>query len=152
VDGDGGFQFNIHELETVARLKLPIKFFVLNNDGYASIRASQTNYFGSAAIGCDERTGMTVPDVCRIAAAYGLATARIESQAGLGEQVRRVLSEPGPVVCDVRVIPDEVRGPRLASMQRPDGSMVSKPLEDLWPFLEREEFYANMIVEPLEEA
>ncbi len=152
VDGDGGFQFNIQELETVARLKLPIKFFVLNNDGYASIRASQTNYFGSAAIGCDERTGMTVPDVCRLAAAYGLATARIESQAGLGEQVRRVLSEPGPVVCDVRVIPDEVRGPRLASMQRPDGSMVSKPLEDLWPFLEREEFYANMIVEPLEEA
>jgi acetolactate synthase-1/2/3 large subunit len=151
VDGDGGFQFNVQELETVARLKLPIKFFVLNNDGYASIRASQTNYFGAPAIGCDERTGMTVPDVCRIAAAYGLSTARIESQAGLREQVRRVLSQPGPVVCDVQVMPDEVRGPRLASMQRPDGSMVSKPLEDLWPFLDRQEFYANMIVEPLEE-
>ena len=65
VDGDGGFQFNIQELETVARLQLPIKFFVMNNDGYASIRASQTNYFGEASIGCDARTGLTVPDISR---------------------------------------------------------------------------------------
>jgi acetolactate synthase-1/2/3 large subunit len=94
---------------------------------------------------------MTVPDLCKIAASYGLAAARISTQAGLAEQVRRVLDMPGPVVCDVQVIPDEVRGPRLASMQRLDGSMVSKPLEDLWPFLDRDEFYANMIVEPVEE-
>jgi acetolactate synthase-1/2/3 large subunit len=151
VDGDGGFQFNIQELETVARLKLPIKFFVLNNDGYASIRASQTAFFGSPQLGCDSRTGITVPDLCKVAAAFGLPTARIASQANLREQVRQVLETPGPVVCDVLVIPDEVRGPRLSSMQRPDGSMVSKPLEDLWPFLDRDEFYANMIVQPLPE-
>ena len=151
VDGDGGFQFNIQELETVARLNLPIKFFVLNNDGYASIRASQINFFGSPQLGCDGRTGITVPDLCKVAAAYGLPTARIESQANLREQVRKVLEMPGPVVCDVMVIPDEVRGPRLSSMQRPDGSLVSKPLEDLWPFLERDEFYANMIMQPLPE-
>src|SRR5258707_5199524 len=77
VDGDGGFQFNIQELETVARLKLPIKFFVLNNNGYASIRASQQNYFGTASIGCDDRTGLTVPDICKVATAYGLETAVI---------------------------------------------------------------------------
>jgi acetolactate synthase-1/2/3 large subunit len=65
--------------------------------------------------------------------------------------VREVLEAAGPVVCDVQVIPDEVRGPRLSSAQRPDGSMTSKPLEDLWPFLDREEFYANMIVPPLQE-
>jgi acetolactate synthase-1/2/3 large subunit len=151
VDGDGGFQFNIQELETIARLGLPIKFFVLNNDGYASIRASQANFFGSALIGCDDRTGLTVPDLCKVGAAYGLATARIVSQANLREEVRRVLEIPGPVVCDVQVIPDEVRGPRLSSMQKADGSMVSKPLEDLWPFLPREEFLANMIIPPLEE-
>lgn len=150
VDGDGGFQFNIQELETVARLKLPIKFFVLNNDGYASIRASQRNFFGSPQIGCDAANGLTVPDLCKVAAAFGLSTARIESQAGLREQVRRVIETPGPVVCDVMVIPDEVRGPRLSSKQMPDGSMVSLPLEDLWPFLDREEFRANMIVQPLE--
>jgi acetolactate synthase-1/2/3 large subunit len=151
VDGDGGFQFNIQELETVARLRLPIKYFVLNNDGYASIRASQINFFGSPQLGCDSRTGLTIPDICKVAAAYGLSTARIASQANLSEQVRRVLETPGPVVCDVHVIPDEVRGPRLSSMQRADGSMVSKPLEDLWPFLDRDEFRANMIVPPLEE-
>lgn len=151
VDGDGGFQFNIQELETVARLNLPIKFFVLNNDGYASIRASQINFFGAPQLGCDGRTGVTVPDICKVAAAYGLATTRIESQANLREDVRKILETPGPVVCDVVVIADEVRGPRLSSMQRPDGSLVSKPLEDLWPFLDRDEFHANMIVQPLPE-
>ena len=72
-------------------------------------------------------------------------------QVNLREQVRKVLETPGPVVCDVLVIPDEVRGPRLSSMQRPDGSLVSKPLEDLFPFLDRDEFHANMIVQPLPE-
>ncbi len=151
VDGDGGFQFNIQELETVARLKLPIKFFVLNNDGYASIRASQSNYFGRASIGCDSRTGLTVPDLSKIAASYGIQSAVIRDQTNLREEVRKVLDTPGPVVCDVHVIPDESRAPRLSSFQKPDGSFVSKPLEDLWPFLPREEFYANMIVEPLPE-
>jgi acetolactate synthase I/II/III large subunit len=150
VDGDGGFQFNIQELETVSRLRLPIKFFVLNNDGYASIRASQTNFFGSPQIGCDGTNGLTVPDLCKVAAAFGLATARIETQENLREQVRQVIETPGPVVCDVMVVPDEVRGPRLSSKQLADGSLVSMPLEDLWPFLDREEFRANMIVAPLE--
>jgi acetolactate synthase-1/2/3 large subunit len=151
VDGDGGFLFNIQELATVRHLNLPIKFFILNNDGYASIRASQINFFGSALVGCDERTGLLIPDLCKVATAFGLTAMRIDSQENLREQVRGVLDMPGPVVCDVRVIPDEVRGPRLATMQRPDGSLVSKPLEDLWPFLPREEFYANMIVPPLED-
>jgi acetolactate synthase-1/2/3 large subunit len=151
VDGDGGFMFNIQELATVRHLNLPIKFFILNNDGYASIRASQANFFGSALLGCDEGTGLLIPDLCKVATAFGLTAARIESQENLREQVRAVLNTPGPVVCDVKVIPDEVRGPRLSSMQRPDGSMVSKPLEDLWPFLPREEFLANMIIPPLEE-
>jgi acetolactate synthase-1/2/3 large subunit len=150
VDGDGGFQFNIQELETVRRLELPIKFFVLNNEGYASIRASQANFFGEARLGCDAITGLTLPDISKVAAAYGLAAAVIADQTDLRAEVRRVLAMPGPVVCDVRVIPDEVRAPRLASYQRPDGSLVSRPLEDLWPFLPRPEFLANMMVPPLE--
>jgi acetolactate synthase-1/2/3 large subunit len=149
VDGDGGFQFNIQELETVARLQLPIKFFVLNNNGYASIRASQKNYFGKAEIGCDGETGLTIPDISRVAGAYGVKTTVLESQQDLRSAVRAILATPGPMVCDVRVIPDEVRAPRLSSAQRPDGTFVSKPLEDLWPFLERREFLSNMIVKPL---
>jgi len=151
VDGDGGFQFNIQELATVAHHRLPIKFFVFNNDGYASIRASQTNFFGKANIGCDGATGVTVPELSRLAAAYGLTSAVISDQSDLAGQLRRILDLPGPVLCDVRVLPDESRAPRLSSVQRPDGSFVSRPLEDLWPFLERDEFRSNMIVPPLEE-
>jgi acetolactate synthase-1/2/3 large subunit len=146
VDGDGGFQLNIQELETVVRLQLPIKFFVLNNEGYASIRASQTNFFGGATIGCDHRTGLSLPDIRKVAHAYGLATDLIEDQTDLHSELRRVLEKPGPVVCDVHMILDEVRAPRLSSVQRIDGSFASRPLEDLWPFLEREEFYSNMLV------
>jgi len=152
VDGDGGFQFNVQELATVRHLNLPVKFFVLNNGGYASIRASQTNFFGEPQVGCDERTGLTIPNLCKVAVSYGIAPMRIDSQVNLREQVRRVIESPGPVICDVRVLPDEPRSPRLSTMQRPDGSLVSKPLEDLWPFLDRAEFMANMIVPPLEES
>jgi acetolactate synthase-1/2/3 large subunit len=151
VDGDGGFMFNIQELETIHRLQLPIKFFVLNNDGYSSIRASQTAYFGKATIGADSRTGLTIPDLSKVGASYGLSTHVIRDQQDLRGEVCRVLDMPGPVVCDVRVLPDELRAPRLQSHQRPDGSFVSKPLEDLYPFLPRDEFLANMIVKPLPE-
>jgi acetolactate synthase-1/2/3 large subunit len=151
VDGDGGFQFNIQELETASRLKLPVKFFVLNNNGYASIRASQTGYFGKPNIGCDSATGLTVPDLSKIAWAYNIPSIVIEDQRHLREDVRRALTMDGPVLIDVRVIPDEVRAPRLQSYQKPDGSFVSKPLEDLFPFLPREEFLENMMVKPLPE-
>jgi acetolactate synthase-1/2/3 large subunit len=151
VDGDGGFQFNIQELETAARLQLPVKFFVLNNNGYASIRASQTGYFGKPSIGCDRATGLTIPELSKVAAAYNIPSVVIPDQSDLRAQVRRVLSAPGPVLVDVHVIPDEMRAPRLQSYQKPDGSMVSKPLEDMFPFLPREEFLANMIVKPLED-
>jgi acetolactate synthase I/II/III large subunit len=151
VDGDGGFQFNIQELETASRLRLPVKFFVLNNNGYASIRASQTAYFGKANIGCDELTGLTVPNLTKLANSYDIASVVIEDQQNLREEVRRVLAMDGPVLVDVHVIPDEVRAPRLSSYQKEDGSFVSKPLEDMYPFLPREEFLANMIVKPLEE-
>jgi len=141
---------NIQELATVANLQLPIKFFVVNNRGYASIRTSQTNYF-DLLVGADDTSGLRLPDVRKVAAAYGLATAEIVGPENVRDRVREVLDFAGPIVCEVRVPADEARGPRVASAQRPDGSMVSKPLEDLWPFLDREEFLANMIVPALED-
>jgi len=100
-------------------------------------------------MGCTPESGLTLPDIRKVAAAYGLQTALIEDQSDLARAVRNVLDSPGPIVCDVRVILDEVRSPRLSSTQRPDGSFVSRPLEDLWPFLDREEFLSNMIVPAL---
>lgn len=151
IDGDGGFMFNIQELETIHRLRLPIKFFVLNNDGYSSIRASQRAYFGSANIGAGRETGITIPDLSKVGTSFGLGAAVIEDQRDLRTRVREVLAMPGPVVCDVKVLEDETRAPRLQSYQRPDGSFVSRPLEDMFPFLSRDEFLANMIVKPLPE-
>ena len=150
IDGDGGFQLNIQELETVSHLRLPIKFFVMNNGGYASIRAMQKNYF-QQLVGADSESGLTLPDITKVAAAYGLRTMRIVDQNDLRNQIRDVLDTPGPVICEVMTMPDEIRAPRLSSKQKSDGSMVSKPLEDLWPFLERQEFLSNMLIQPLDE-
>jgi len=150
VDGDGGFPLNVQELETIARLNLPIKYFVINNDGYGSIRAMQNNYFKNK-VGADSESGFTLPDITKVASSYNLPTIRITDQDNLREQIRKVLQMPGPTICEVMAVTDEVRQPRLSSMQKPDGSMVSKPLEDLWPFLDRDEFLGNMIIKPLSE-
>ena len=151
IEGDGGFQMNSQELETVRRLKLPIKIFVLNNDGYGSIRSTQRNYFDSRFVGSSPAGGLTLPDTSKIADAYGIGKTRACDHASLRGTIRAVLATDGPMVCEVMISPEQFTSPRVSSMQRPDGTMVSKPMEDLWPFLEREEFLANMIVQPLEE-
>jgi acetolactate synthase-1/2/3 large subunit len=151
IDGDGGFQMNSQELETIRRLNLPIKFFVLNNNGYGSIRSTQRNYFDSRFVASHPCGGVTLPDTSKIAAAYGLSTARICGHDRIREVVRHVLEMEGPVVCEVMISPEQFTAPRVSSAQRHDGTMVSKPLEDMWPFLDREEFQANMLVPALEE-
>jgi len=150
VDGDGGFQMNIQELETVRRLNLPIKFFIVNNNGYASIRASQAGYFKLLTC-ADPTSGLTLPDIKKVAEAYGIRSFRIDTAQALDAGIRQVLSTPGPVVCEVVTKPDEARIPRLSSYQKPDGNMASKPIEDLFPFLDRAEFLSNMIVPAVEE-
>ena len=150
VDGDGGFQLNVQELEVIRRLQLPIKLFVLNNDGYASIRTSQSRYFGRLA-GADATSGVTQPPLDGIAKAFGLPHATITGDRDLEGQVRALLDAPGPCIIEVKTPREEPRQPSLSSMRRPDGSMVSKPLEDLWPFLPREEFLQNMLIPPLPE-
>lgn len=150
VDGDGGFQMNIQELATVERLHLPIKFFIANNDGYASIRASQTGYF-KRLVGADKTSGMTLPDLGKVAPAYGLPFVRIAEKDHLNQSIRDVLEAEGPVVCEVMVAANEERIPRASSFIRPDGSMGSKPLEDLYPFLPRDVFLSEMIIPPLED-
>ena len=144
INGDGGFQLNIQELETVHRLQLPIKFFVLDNGGYGSIQAMQRSHFEGRLLGSDPASGLTLPDVGRIAEAYGLATARIADQTDLRGQVRNVLQREGPVVCIVKVSPTEKTQPRVTSVLQKDGTLISNPMEDMWPFLDREELRANM--------
>jgi len=151
IDGDGGFHMNCRELEVVRRLNLPIKFFVFNNQGYGSIRLTQRNYFSGHYVASDASSGLTLPDTIKVTAAYGLPTWTLFNHTDIRQKVREVLEKEGPVVCDVLISPDQITMPRLSSTQRPDGTMISKPLEDLWPFLDRNEFLSNMIVPQLEE-
>lgn len=150
VDGDGGFVMNIQELEVVRRLGLPIKYFVLNNNGYASIRASQGGYF-QQTIGCDPTSGLTLPNIAALAAAFGLPVLRIDGRSDLRGVIDEALAFAGPVVCEVMVEPDQAIGPRVTSKIGLNGVMVSSPLEDLFPFLERDELRANMLVPLVDE-
>ena len=151
VDGDGSFQFNIQELETVRRLNLPIKFFILNNEGYASIRISQTAFFGEPRIGCDAKTGQTLPEVRKVPkpTASPQPSSAINPTCAPKSAASSIC--PAPSFATSTSSSGEARAPRLASVQRPDGSFASKPLEDLAPFLDRAEFLENMIVPPLPE-
>ncbi len=150
LDGDGGFHMNLQELETIRRLDLPIKFFVLDNQGYGSIRASQKAHFGGHLVASEASSGLTLPDTEAVARAYGIPTARLDDNADLqGPKLRNLLEAPGPLVCVVRISRDQATIPRAVSFQRPDGSMATKPMEDLFPFLDREEFRANMYVPDL---
>ena len=144
IDGDGGFAMNLQELETVRRLNLPIKFFVLNNQGYGSIRATQNNYFDGRHVAVSKESGLTLPEISKIGPAFGIPTQRMENQENIRSRVRDILQAEGPVVCEVIVSPDQATAPRVSSTRLPDGSMQSMPMEDLWPFLERAELKANM--------
>jgi acetolactate synthase-1/2/3 large subunit len=142
--GDGGLQHNIQELELLKRYKLPIKLFVLNNFAYASIRATQNKFFKGNLVGCDPTSGLTIPDTIKVARAYGLKALRINSQVDLKSKLKMALASNGPVVCDVNIEPDLMTQPKAVSEVTPDGRIVSRPMEDLWPFLSRSEFNANM--------
>ncbi|MDD5226428.1 MAG: thiamine pyrophosphate-binding protein, partial [Candidatus Omnitrophica bacterium] len=146
--GDGGFQHNIQELELLRRYDLPIKLFVSNNNAYASIRTTQNRFFNGHRVACDPASGLTLPDTLKVAKAYGLRTFRIHTQKNLKEKVLEVLNFSGPAICEVMINPDLMIQPRVSNEVKPDGKIVSKPMEDLWPFLTREEFKENMAVSP----
>lgn len=151
ITGDGSFQFNIQELQTIIHHHLPVKIFVWNNDGYLSIRATQSKFFEKRFIGTDSTSGLSFPELNKIARAYGIKYFKIASNKKLPEVIEKIMNYPHAVICEVICIRDQEIIPSVASYRKPDGSMVSKPLEDMYPFLDRDEFYANMIVKPLKE-
>jgi len=142
--GDGSIQFNVQELQTVRCNNLNLRIFVLNNDGYESIRTTQTNYFEGRFVGSDFKSGIGNPDFEKLAQAYGLGFLRLDDPGDLAAGVRRALDHEGPLLCEVIISPTQPRTPRASSFRREDGTMESRPIEDLFPFLPREEIYENM--------
>ena len=151
INGDGGFQLNIQELATVSRLKLPIKYFILNNQGYSSIKNTQRNYFKGFYVASGPESGVVLPPIGKVAEAYGIASIIIKNHADLEKKIDFILDSEGPMICDIAVDPEEQVLPKLTSQIKPDGTIVSKPMEDLWPFLDREEFETNMLIPPIKE-
>jgi len=146
--GDGGLQVNVQELQTVVHHRLPILIFVINNEGYLTIKHMQTNHF-RRRVGSDSTSGLSCPDTLKLAFAYGIACERICDQKALDERIDAVLEHPGPYVCEIMMPEEQALIPRTSSMKLSDGTLVAKPLEDLYPFLDREEFLENMIVAPV---
>lgn len=143
--GDGSIQMNLQELQTVKHYNLPIKIFILNNQGYHSIRMTQTSFFGGDFIGCDKDSGVSFPDNAKLADLYGLEYFRIDSTPRMKQTIKDVLSNTGAALCEVVLNNDYVFAPKLSSRKESDGRIISNPLEDLSPLLPRDEFKANMI-------
>ncbi|MCK5020983.1 MAG: hypothetical protein KAS32_28470, partial [Candidatus Peribacteraceae bacterium] len=142
--GDGSLQHNIQELETMHRLNLPIKLFVLNNNGYASIRNTHNTHFNGNLVCCDPSSGLTLPSTIEIADAYDIPMCRISDVNSLKSFTKDMLKYPGQIIGEVMVDPDLKTLPRVSSKLNPDGEMVSAAFEDLYPFLPRNEFNAVM--------
>lgn len=144
VTGDGCFQFNLQELLTVKSFGLPLKIFIFNNAGYESIRSTQNNYFEGRFVGADPSSGVSNPDFEKLAAAYSLHYGRIRNNDEVKDRIREALSHDGPTLFEVNISPTQPRMPKTMSFRRPDGTLETRPLEDMFPFLPREEVWENM--------
>ena len=139
---DGGMMMNLQELQTIVHHRLPVKIFLLNNSGYRSIRGTQMHFFGHA-IGEGPATGVSFPDFAKVASAYGIPYSSIARARDL-DRIGEVLTASGPALCEMMVDPNQDYEPRVKSRELPDGTIVSQSLEDMFPYLSREELAENM--------
>lgn len=149
--GDGSMQMNLQELQTIAGNQLPVKIFVLNNNGYHSIRQTQNAYFSDSPIGFSPENGVTFPNLEKLAQAFGIPYRRCDSHETLGASIEETLAAKGPQLCEVVLNIEQTFTPKVSSKRLPDGRMVSAPLEDMYPFLDRDEFRSNMWISPIHE-
>lgn len=147
IESDGSLQLNIQELATLRAANLPICLIVMNNQGYASIRNTQRNYFKGRFVGTGPEAGLLLPDLEKVAATYGLPFLRITDASELKSKLHEALSQPRPLLVDIRLIPDEALAPKVSALPQPDGSMKSMPLEDMTPLLPLDTLKAEMMVE-----
>lgn len=150
VTGDGSLQMNIQELQTMVHNRIPLKLIVVNNNGYLSIRNSQDSYFQGRYAGSSPESGVSCPDLEKIAYAYGIKYESIRGHKEMDEKLKAVVDYGGPIICEVFTDPAQKIIPSVSTKELPDGRLVSAPLEDMWPFLPREELEREMVIKPLE--
>ncbi len=143
LEGDGSLMMNLQEMQTVTQYGLPLKLFLFNNGEYASIRQTHDNFFDGFHTACDPASGVSFPDWKKVAAAFEWEYREIHSNCQLEENIREVLEMPGPVFCDVKLVPNYTFAPKLSSRRMQDGTIQSASLEDMFPFLPEEEMKTN---------
>ncbi|MEM0465177.1 MAG: thiamine pyrophosphate-binding protein [Candidatus Pacearchaeota archaeon] len=148
ITGDGGLQMNVQELQTVFHNKLPIKIFVFNNKGYSSQRETQRAYF-EGYTASEPGSGVSTPDFSKVAAAYGLKSKRVENQNNLIEDIREALNYEGAYLIDLNISEEQIVKPKQGAFNRPDGKTVPRPIEDMIPYVDREELKKDMIIDPI---
>lgn len=153
LEGDGSIMMNLQELQTIVTNNLPIKIFLINNDGYHSIRITQTNLFSEhtkVGIG-PESSDLSFPNFKKISEAFGYPYYEAHTNEEMKEVVEMVLKIPGFVFCEIFTDTNQVWEPKSSTKRLSDGTLVSPPLEDLAPFLPREEMLGNLYIKPIEE-
>jgi acetolactate synthase-1/2/3 large subunit len=139
ITGDGGLQMNIQELQTVIHNNIPLKIFVLNNNGYLAITLMQDNLFNGKYIGSNKESGVSSPNFVKLAEAYGFKTYKFSNNTELLSGIDSVLLETGPVLCEIDMIENQLLIPRVQSSKNSDGQIISNSLENMFPFLSDEE-------------
>ena len=147
ITGDGGLQMNIQEFATIKHNHLPVKVFILNNDGYLLIRHTQRNFMEDRFIGEGPKSGVWCPDSTEIAKAYDIKSVKISKTSDIESKISEVLNYNGPVICDVVCDPWQLLIPRISSEKLPDGTLKSRDYQDMFPYLSKEELAENMISE-----
>jgi len=135
ITGDGSIQMNIQELQTIKTYNLPVKIFVLENEGYLAIKTTQKSFFNGRFIGSNPQSGVVCPDLMKISAAYGINFERINDNNHLIEKIEKVLGYAGPCICEITMNPEQTLFPKSSSSMDENGKMVSQPLERMFPFL-----------------
>lgn len=137
IAGDGSIMMNLQELQTIKHYNLPIKIFVLNNNGYISIKQTQDNFFNGRKTACNNESGVSMPDFIKIADSFGINSVKIENENNLEKQINNILNYEGPILCEVILSSDYIFAPKLSSKTLEDGTIVSPSLEDMYPFIEK---------------
>jgi acetolactate synthase-1/2/3 large subunit len=151
IAGDGSIMMNLQELQTIIGNKLPVKLFLINNGGYVSIFQTHRNFFNGVEVGGGPKSNVTFPDFGLLTKAFGFPFVRCDRHGEMADAIAATLAVDGPAVCELMVDENVVFAPKLGAKQHPDGRITSPPLEDLSPFLSREELKANMIIEMIED-
>ncbi len=143
ISGDGSIQMNLQEFQTISHYKLPIKTIILNNDGYLLIRHTQNNFCEGRLIGESSSNGVGLPSMKKVAALYDIKYMSINSRSELDSKLDELISYSGPMICEVFTPREQLLIPRVASRKLEDGKMMSMPYDDMFPFLDRDEYKIN---------